>query len=1034
MPETLLNQIQNQKRKRSLAKLKSHRQSDISFYSAYPEFYGHLTENETIFLAILRINLYAGCKLYLLEEYIEALEYLLDDIRLDAFYKIQPNLWVSHFVEVTLFAAAIQWSHKCLGLLRLSSATECLQEKLFSFFERMLAKNPSLNIGDIPPVFYAAKPCRLIERPDISSIRYASEVNFSLCLVKRLVEKGCHTHIRVENKNFKYKSLLAWACSNGDARTVRFLWNSMDHQTLVDSIEEAIAVTCEEINVYQAAERKINCLEIFEILLAGKVAYPHSSLSGILYGFISMFQSISTAAVEDKLYSLIVLLMGLPINNNDLPSFINLSHFILMHRVEFPQKGLKKIELMDALQKNLFVHPELFAQSGELLNAFLVNHHLHSLYLDVIKENPLLLEKFFAKKICLHENDEDQLFQSYRERVSSRFLNFIEDYQRKDVNSIVPFFMRYAEDIQRYFSKQRIVSIEPLQMVSDMRKFLSLFSDVELIKLLNAAIENPCIAKQLSSLLGALHELEVYDNGLGLDNWSVFSAELVHRMPEPKPSANDESSRVNSINVSNKSALSLSDLKKQGWDFLRFQGRTILLQKAEQAILAVKVQKKSEGIKELEREFQSTIYFSSHADAFKLLSQFPEPISVSEISDLSAWLEEIKNSGVETQDFAAMINLENAKAYLYQLSKECADYFTYLHDTSLSYEKFCQASTTTISDLSRLLGRGFIFSQLADIFHNNEEKSHRQDQGRYLVLANLLLGQSFGSGRLTGWKEAVNYPNVRGSGLADFGDWSTQKNYLASDGPFSKINRYQNKLVNYVLCNVLAEYQYVLFLIAGRRGHNLQQQGKRENKSSEDIFAIWLQLAKQVISNCVMMITTLTTYSELHARNFLSCLIDESRLAKQMQFWMTDDYIPHVKNNMIPASIYPENTKLSVNLEKFRKNTFHLELGCSIDGVHQDLGPVNGQEPLKEANKLFYWMVNIISVAYHMHALTRRNLISILKEKNKPLPVERYEQAFSHLSLRHYHGAMFAVTKNKKHHKECAAATIQHAWKNHRYI
>jgi hypothetical protein len=118
-----------------------------------------------------------------------------------------------------------------------------------------------------------------------------------------------------------------------------------------------------------------------------------------------------------------------------------------------------------------------------------------------------------------------------------------------------------------------------------------------------------------------------------------------------------------------------------------------------------------------------------------------------------------------------------------------------------------------------------------------------------------------------------------------------------------------------------------------------------------------------------------------------------------MQFWMTSEYIPHLKANKIPEDIYGPDVSITVIIDRFRHGTFNDVLGCSIDGVHSDLGAVNGQEPIKEANKLFYWMVNTVFISFHNFRLTLKELHQIVSESKRDIIQSEVlrKQSFFHL-------------------------------------
>ena len=68
----------------------------------------------------------------------------------------------------------------------------------------------------------------------------------------------------------------------------------------------------------------------------------------------------------------------------------------------------------------------------------------------------------------------------------------------------------------------------------------------------------------------------------------------------------------------------------------------------------------------------------------------------------------------------------------------------------------------------------------------------------------------------------------------------------------------------------------------------------------------------------------------------------------------------------------------------------------------QDLGPVNGQEPIKELNRLLYWTITLILLHYHQTLLNQAasQKVSTLDSKNIKSYLEEVGQCFIHLPLR----------------------------------
>jgi hypothetical protein len=314
-------------------------------------------------------------------------------------------------------------------------------------------------------------------------------------------------------------------------------------------------------------------------------------------------------------------------------------------------------------------------------------------------------------------------------------------------------------------------------------------------------------------------------------------------------------------------------------------------------------------------------------------------------------------------------------AYLYEVDRNYVGYFEYFHSLLIPLLTYKNGNRKILNTLIKLFCKQFVLNETADIFHNIEGQQTRSDQGRYIVLANLLSPAAVlsfplktsppGSGRLSSWKtEAINYVNFRKEGNSDWGGWLPSRDlYFDSEFVKDKFNLareyYQDKLGNYLLANFIAEYQYVLFLVAGRRGSHLSEVSEKKSESHK-MQKIWQDLAELMLNNAAYVISMTTSLFEGNAIKILQSIVDIKRLARQMQFWMTTEYIKPVSGNYLPPDIYGEETKVNVDASRFRQGTFSEKVGFSINlgkGDDPDLGPVNGQEPIKEFNKSYLYLL-----------------------------------------------------------------------------
>lgn len=606
------------------------------------------------------------------------------------------------------------------------------------------------------------------------------------------------------------------------------------------------------------------------------------------------------------------------------------------------------------------------------------------------------------------------------------------------------------------------ILIQKMDEVILQRDILNVRQIWRLIYAVNVLATHPRGRETLRNTITKLHSIQFYDGGNSSDNWSTCTKMLFSALPNAKI-------RRAPYDLSNKLVIQrsspplrqldyLNRLSKAGWQLVRLQGRTLLLENAARDVLAVKIQKKGQGElpESLIREFETTNYLKTHAQQLDILSTLPTPLSVMQIANVYDWLryQLVSLPYKMLNEFMNMIGDDDTEhtAYIYYY-KQQHSYSTYLHAKELSDEEFNAANKVIVHDLFRLLQHGMVFTQLGDIFHNIERGAKdRFDKGRYRVLVNLLNDSNLGGGRLTGWKKAVDFPNLRASGIADLGDFVSINDFLGDNviahPYFGDIKaRYGAKAGNYLLANIMAEYQYLLFLIAGRRACELTA---GMDKKSEAYQVVWLHVAEQLIKNCAQAVALLTHYSQAEAEQLLFAVIGKHGLAEQMHYWMTTEYINDFKVNRVPETLY-DQAGVTINFLRVRKETFNDLVGCSINNNESaDLGTVNGQDPIKKGDALRYWMVFLIFNAYYQFASTYSSVKKVLEEKDLARSEKLRQGSFNYLPHKQWHRLQellceerlqqpISSTMKKQfneerlfHKQHGAALRIQGFWRQHR--
>lgn len=241
----------------------------------------------------------------------------------------------------------------------------------------------------------------------------------------------------------------------------------------------------------------------------------------------------------------------------------------------------------------------------------------------------------------------------------------------------------------------------------------------------------------------------------------------------------------------------------------------------------------------MEEEYQMADYLLKHQRRLDLQSELPQPLG--QYSVKKSEILEISRLSPNSERFRDLIDdAKDLEVYVY---KAPLSYFTYLHDEHQNLEQLTTSVKTNVHDLFVLLREGIVFPQLADIFHTHIGEDEREDKGRYQSLVQLLNVLQFQLGRIDKWQKAVEFVNLRGSGLADLGDSlpitslftssDFTKHYFSelltggyhptffdkSSGTANSLFTGKRRLFgNYLYLNTIAEYLLVIQLTLGSYG------------------------------------------------------------------------------------------------------------------------------------------------------------------------------------------------------------------------
>lgn len=464
----------------------------------------------------------------------------------------------------------------------------------------------------------------------------------------------------------------------------------------------------------------------------------------------------------------------------------------------------------------------------------------------------------------------------------------------------------------------------------------------------------PQYAQQAIPSMSLHGRLEFFDTGRSFETWSYMADALLKKigsqqLTEDSPHADAMQHTIRRAEkVTKPQYENIQDFLKSGeYHYLRLQGRTILLKNNfKDEIIAFKVQKHHESVEELAKQAGTVDYLTRHKDELGLKSDIPKSEGVMHIRHIKHWL--INNPHVSKKDKAAfekLATVKNPAVYVYRTSSA---YFKYLHQ--LRGDKLEKAIRTNLHDLFILDKHGIIYDQLADMFHTNLHQDIRPDSGRYLPLVNLVRKMNYrGAGRITAYLKAIEFLNMRQSGVADEGDHTLLKDVIEKPHFRQARERHGTNVGVYVLANQLAEQLLVADLGAGYANRKT---------AGSDNHAAWQRTCDDIIAGVADAVGVYAnTDRDMIERNLRLGLFDgeaKTYYADQNRMWMTDDYIPYVNQNRLPP-VYESYVEDLVENEGLREGSYSKEKGCAIDGVNPDIGAVNGVDPRIKGAELRTW-------------------------------------------------------------------------------
>jgi len=372
-----------------------------------------------------------------------------------------------------------------------------------------------------------------------------------------------------------------------------------------------------------------------------------------------------------------------------------------------------------------------------------------------------------------------------------------------------------------------------------------LLTNIKIEKQLHA-YSSRIVRENLGNTIFYLKEFIVHMAKSG-NTWSSFTYTILNKGQfNVLPLSDIEKNQINNLHhpstLPKKGLAEIIKFYSGKLNFKYFLGRTMILEDGEKNLIAFKVQKKDESNDKLQTEYHTINYLHEQKKKFELKSNLPEALGY-DVLDINQLISFVP-AEMDSSSFRKLITEnEKAEVYAYKVKSNNQSYFTYLHDKNLSHEEFKYANEIAIHDVLTLLKhKNMVFYQLGDIFHNSE--GGRDDGGHYLILVSLLrrtegLKKHGQPGRVDNWQSGIEFVNLRGTGLADVGDFMLLDDYCKQPyfkeitAPFLLRRKIEEEdkepVTNFkdrIYAEVIAQLLFITLLTGGKRGFELSKQAK----------------------------------------------------------------------------------------------------------------------------------------------------------------------------------------------------------------
>lgn len=413
---------------------------------------------------------------------------------------------------------------------------------------------------------------------------------------------------------------------------------------------------------------------------------------------------------------------------------------------------------------------------------------------------------------------------------------------------------------------------------------------------------------------------------------------------------------------------SLDELIPKGYRFLRAQGRTLIYKGKDGRYLAVKLLKQREDPALLDYESQWFDYLNEKGEALDIKGEYP-------VSHKIKGHRVVRINGVSKAAEKALEGLTDKDGDPVEISKRYGSYtamayevkddgyFIYLSDSRLSQKRLAEAMATNLHDLFALARHGIVHTQLIELFHNVIQHG-REDRGRYLWMIDIIrpMEGRTGAGRLHAWTQAVRYPNMRLSGIADFSDIyhiseiAKEENETAAHLDTFRAEHPDYKPEAFYLASYLGDYLSSATLVVGK--HLRDKERLNWEKPGE---------LADLMKRCFIIGFCAYTGRSEGEVGHLAETINWERHAMQMAVNMAkgDKLAPFLLSESISERMYGPDVMVTYS-ENYPSSRGWVDdprkgiRGWYFDGQNPDLGPVNGSLPLQELIKANYIFTSLM--------------------------------------------------------------------------